>query len=135
VVDRSFGLLNTVNNPVSLAGLEGEESNHVHPPRVANSAYTPAHYNDDDYDDDDDDNNNNNNNNSNKFLIMNMLAQLDTRCRILKNLTKKSSNKKGLLQVKNSKSSIRIVELQIMKQPFPEYIHVHCNLIQYTDLQ
>jgi hypothetical protein len=41
----------------------------------------------------------------------------------------------GLLHVKNSTSNIRIVELQMMKQLFPEYIDINCNLIQYTDLQ
>jgi len=65
-----------VKDPVSLSGLEGEEWNHVHPPRVITSAYIPMHYKNN--------NNNNNNNNSDKFLIMNVLAQLDTTCRILK---------------------------------------------------
>jgi len=68
---------------------------------------------------------------------MNVLAQLDRTCRILKKkkLTKKRNNKKGLLQVTNSTINIRIVELQMMKQLFPEYIDIYCNLIQYTDLQ
>jgi hypothetical protein len=64
-----------VKDPVRLPGLEGVESDHVHPPRVITSAYILARYN------------NNNNNNNNKFLIMNVLAQLDTTCRILKKIS------------------------------------------------